>query len=141
MNEYERSYLGNIVIIENIVFNQSKNKRKQVDHSWYKGRPCVIFFTDEEYDYYAPLSSTKPYKKYYNKIKNEYFELSEDDFLFLDKGEKIGVIHISECFRKKISGYPTIGKLTEKCYDELIKRISAYQKESPETIVKKSIKR
>ena len=141
MDQYERSYLGNIVIISNLVFSQAVKEKNRVDHAWHRGRPCVIFFTDGEYDYFMPLSSTKRNKNYYDKIKDEYFELSKEDFLSLNKNQKIGVIHITEHFRKRASGYPTIGKLTKECYTELIKRFSAYHKEPLERVIKNSIKR
>ncbi len=57
-SNYENSYLGSIVIIRNLIFNQNKKNGNQVDHAWRAGRPCVIIYTDNEYDYFLPLSST-----------------------------------------------------------------------------------
>ena len=141
---YERSYLGSIVIIKRIVFNQTQNSINQVDHAWRTGRPCVIIYIDDEYDYFLPLSSTMAEKEYYENIKDDYFELSEEKLLYLEGKPKTKTITINlkNYFRKKISGYLEIGKLTEESYNELIRKISAYyNKRSLEDLAKIAVKR
>jgi hypothetical protein len=52
-------------------------------------------------------------------------------------GEKdIVVIHITELFRKKISGYNEIGRITKEAYYELIHKIKSYYNRELEEIVK-----
>lgn len=140
-SNYENSYLGSIVIIRNLIFNQNKKNENQVDHAWRAGRPCVIIYTDNEYDYFLPLSSTIAEKKYYADIKYKFFELSEDQFLYLKKGTKTSVISLESYFLKSISGYREIGKLTQESYIQLIKKFSDYHKESLENLAKIAIKK
>lgn len=136
MDAYERSELGKIVIIKNIVFKNSIGAKHQVDHAWKKGRPCVIIYSDDEFDYYLPLSSTKANKNYYQKIKDEFFELSEKDFIFMDSEKKYGVIHITELHKKKTSGYTVIGKITKETYYELIHKIKNYHNQEFDEFIK-----
>ena len=83
--EYDKSFLGSIVIIKNIIFNQDKASSNVVDHAWKLGRSCVIIYTDDDYDYY-------------NKKKNRYFEFDESNFTFLQKCAKLGTINIETIY-------------------------------------------
>ena len=137
MDAYTKSELGKIVIIKNIVFKNDSNSKLKVDHAWEKGRPCVIIYSDNEYDYYLPISSTKANKNYYQEIKDEFYELSEKDFHFMNNRKKFGVIHITNLFRKKISGYNNeIGRITKEAYYELIHKIKNYYNKELDEIIK-----
>lgn len=141
MDDYEKSYLGNIVIVKNIIFNTNLNRKNKLDHSWKKGRPCIVLYTDEDYDFLVSLKSNKPIDAIYNHVKNEYYELSAKDFLNLQDGEKIGVIHLADFFIRKASGYKIIGKLTKKTYLEVLKKFSYYNKENINDIIEKRKKK
>lgn len=141
MDNYEKSYQGNIVIVTNLVFNKNLQRKSILDHAWKKGRPCIILYTDEDYDYLVPLKSEKPRDNIYKNVKKEYYELSEKSFLNLQSGEKIGVIHLADFFKKKTSGYKIIGKLTKEAYLEILKKFSEYHKSEIEEMVRKERKR
>ena len=96
--EYDKSFLGSIVIIKNIIFNQDKASSNVVDHAWKLGRSCVIIYTDDDYDYFLTLSSSVTIKDYYNKVKNRYFEFNESNFTSLQKGAKLGTINIETIY-------------------------------------------
>ena len=87
--EYDKSFLGSNVL----------------DHAWMLGRPCVIIYSDDVYDYFLTLSSSVTKKDYYYKIKNRYFEFDESNFTFLQKGAKLGTFNIETIYQKRIFGY------------------------------------
>ena len=51
---YENDYIGKIVYIKNIVFAKGETK---LDHAYNTGRPCLLIYNDEEYDYFLVLNS------------------------------------------------------------------------------------
>ena len=58
MNTYEKEAIGNIILMRNIVFTNSTNKPQEIDHSWKRGRPCLIIYSDDEYDYFLTIKSS-----------------------------------------------------------------------------------
>ena len=67
MKRYEREAIGDIVIIKNIIFkNKVKEGKKETDHSWEQGRPCIIIYNDDEYDYFLTMKSNPDYKNMNN---------------------------------------------------------------------------
>ena len=138
---YENSILGSIVIIHGLVFCQKFKHKNQVDHACLTGRPCIIIYTDDEYDYFLPLSSSATNLPNYNKLKNKCFELSKKSFLYSKNVKPTGVVNMGEYFRKKISGYSVIGKLTKESYTALVKEFSAYHKSTPQKMAKKATKK
>ena len=62
MNTYEREAIGNIILIKNIIFKNTANKKKEVDHAWKFGRPCLVIYSDEQYDYILTITSTQKKK-------------------------------------------------------------------------------
>ena len=83
MDRTYNSPLGEIVIIKNIVFKKDRNTKKQVDHAWSSGRPCLILYSDEEYDYYLTLTSSKERKNYFSQIKDDFYKLNGEDFFYI----------------------------------------------------------
>lgn len=53
---YENDYIGKIVYIKNIVFAKEENK---LDHAYNTGRPCLLIYSDEEYDYFLVVLRSK----------------------------------------------------------------------------------
>ena len=77
MNAYEKGVIGNIIIMKNIVFTNSINVKKthEIDHSWRTGRPCLIIYSDDEYDYFLTIKSHITDTKY----QNHYASLNESE--------------------------------------------------------------
>ena len=48
MNSYEREAIGDIVIIKGLVFENTAIGKKEPDHAWKDGRPCMIIYSDSE---------------------------------------------------------------------------------------------
>lgn len=145
MNKNYKSPLGEIVIIRNIIFKDSLSLKTRVDHSWNNGRPCIIIYSDEEYDYYLTLTSKKAKKRYFNQIKDEYYKIDNKDFLYINSDNKhseiSGFINLKNIYRKKISGYSIIGRVNESTYSEILKRFSEYQKKDIEEVTKEERRR
>ena len=69
---YENDYIGKIVYIKGIVFATGKTK---LDHAYSIGRPCLIIYSDNEYDYFLTMSSKIKTKSYTFDYYNERFIL------------------------------------------------------------------
>ena len=77
MNTYEREPIGNIIIIRNLIFQNTVKGQKEVDHAWKSGRPCIIIHSDNEYDYILALKTRVKDERY----EHQHFPLSENCFL------------------------------------------------------------
>ena len=72
MNSYEREAIGDIVIVKGIVFENTAIGKKEPDHAWKDGRPCMIIYSDNELDYLLTLTSVdKDGSKQHFKINDE----------------------------------------------------------------------
>lgn len=145
MNKKYNSPLGEIVIIKNIIFKDALSLKTRVDHSWNNGRPCIIIYSDEEYDYYLTLTSKQAKKRYFNQVEDEYYKLDNKDFLYINSDNKhsklSGFINLKNIYRKKISGYSIIGRVNESTYSEILKRFSEYQKKDIVEVTKEERRR
>ena len=82
MNSYEREAIGDIVIVKGIVFENTAIGKKEPDHAWKDGRPCMIIYSDNELDYLLTLTSVdKDGSKQHFKINDENI-LYEEDFKY-----------------------------------------------------------
>lgn len=139
MNTYEKEAIGNIILMKNIIFPNFQGSKHEIDHSWKKGRPCIIIYSDEDYDYFLPLKSCISDPKY----KNHYIPLSEDDLLYKDvirfgkhnnkKYFKIntkGFVNLETIYKTPISWHDEIGKVKYEKYIEIINGIKIYLKNS-----------
>ena len=125
---YENDYIGKIVYIKDIVFATGKIK---LDHAYSIGRPCLLIYNDEEYDYFLTISSKIKTKSY----AFDYYKLCPDDFMFLYKYENIknmkdsdyahGFINLRNIYKKRVSGYGIndSGKIKLETYKEIIKKL------------------
>ena len=52
MESYENSIVGNIVLVRNLVFYNNANRKYELDHAYKTGRPCLVIYSDDEYDYF-----------------------------------------------------------------------------------------
>jgi len=135
MNTYEREAIGNIVIIRNMIFKNNVSYKKEIDHSWEMGRPCIIIHSDDEYDYFLAMKSNPDYEKYGHK----YIPINKDDLLNIiihrynrfentrsRQREITGAVNLENVYRIPISGHDEVGKLTFGTYKYIIKRLKYY---------------
>lgn len=137
MDTYERDTIGSIILMKNIVFQNANNKKNELDHSWQKGRPCIIIYSDEEYDYFLPITSNISNPKFYY----HYVPLSDDNLLYKDMNlsrkyninklyqrKTEGYINLETIYRTPISWHDEIGKVNFNQYKFLIQRLREYYK-------------
>ena len=134
--KYEREAIGTIIIIKNLIFENTVSHKNEIDHSWEHGRPCVIIHSDEEYDYLLALTS----KKMGEIFQDEYFTINKWDML-KKKIERIeigrtkrhktkdikGAINLRTIYKMPISGHDEVGKLTFNTYKNLIRKFKEYK--------------
>lgn len=145
MNTYEREIIGNIVIVKNIIFKNIVINKNELDHSYKYGRPCIIIYSDEEYDYLLTLTSQ-------NKgNQSNYLKLEEEDLLpitfhrfykedvrkkQLHKMTLKGYINLENIYKMPISGHDEVGKVTFESFKNIISKLKKYhQKDSLEEII------
>ena len=129
--KYEREAIGTVIIVKNIIFENTLSHKNEIDHSWEHGRPCVIIYSDDENDYLLSLTS----KDIGETLQNEYFALDKWDMIY-QKIERLeigrtkrhrnkeirGAINLMNVYKMQISGHDEVGKLTFKSYKKLIKK-------------------
>ncbi|MGM9882507.1 MAG: hypothetical protein ACI31S_06700 [Bacilli bacterium] len=145
MDTYERESIGNIIIVKNIIFKNTIINKNVPDHSFNYGRPCIIIYSDEKYDYLLTLTSKE--KEY----PNQYFKLEENDLLPMEiyryrkydrkksrQKKTTGFINLQNIYKIPISGHDLIGKVTFNTFKEVINKLKKYHKENSlkEIIVK-----
>lgn len=142
MSTYERSPLGDIIIVKGITFQNTVIGMQEVDHAWINGRPSIIIYSDDEYDYFMTLTSSETdniYEDRYLKIQEEnilFQENSNDRYTMHKKYKKKnknksikGAINISSIYKLPASGHDRIAKITYKTYTELINKTKEYYSE------------
>ena len=134
--KYEREAIGTVIIIKNLIFKNTLSQKNEIDHSWEHGRPCIIIYSDDEYDYLLTLTS----KTIGETLQSEYFHIDKWDMKYqkverLEIGrtkrhrtkETKGAINLSNVYKMPISGHDEIGKLTFKAYKKLIKKFKEHK--------------
>jgi len=136
MNTYEREAIGNIIIIKNIIFENNIVNKKEPDHAWKNGRPCIIIYSDNEYDYVLTLKSGNTKKQF----SNQYIEIKEEDLIHRKEKEITkGKINLQTIYRIPISGHNKANKVTFEKYKIIINAIKKYHKnENIDEIIKNS---
>ena len=137
MSKYEREAIGHIVIIRNIIFKNTLSNKKEVDHSWEQGRPCIIIHSDDEYDYFLTMKSNPDYENH----EPQYIPINNDDLLdrVINRYDKhnnmrsrrkeiTGAVNLENIYRIPISGHDEVGKLTFDAYKNITKKIKEYHK-------------
>ena len=137
MNSYEREAIGNIVIIKNIIFENTTINKNEIDHAYKFGRPCIIIYSDDEYDYLLPIKSSNNNEKY----ENHYFTINESNVLHRlvnrysnwnkkkrSKIETKGVINLENVYRVPISGHDEICKVSFETFKNVITELKRYHK-------------
>lgn len=120
--------IGSIIFVKDIIFSNSKTNKKHLDHAHELGRPCLLIFSDEEYDYFLTLTSTKRNNYRYT----EYYELTSKDYdyIYRKSNSPIGYINVRNIYKKRICGYgmDEIGKIKFDVYKKIIKKLKDYHK-------------
>lgn len=137
MNTYEREPIGNIIIIRNMIFQNTVTDKKELDHAWRSGRPCVIIHSDNEYDYILALKTNITDEKF----EHQHFPLSKNDFLHQQisrfsnyDGSKRnsrkthGAVNLQNIYKIPISGHDITSKITFKTYKAIIEKLKEYHK-------------
>lgn len=147
MSIYEREQIGKIVIIKNIIFENSLTNKKEADHAWNVGRPCIIIYSDNDYDYILPLKSRIKDEKY----ESQHFLLDETKFISLqitrmakkncnsssNQRTTSGAINLQKIYKIPISWHLEAAKITLEAYKELIEKLKEYHNiEDLNTILK-----
>lgn len=132
---YDKELIGNIVNIKGLRFINTDTQKYEMDHAYKNGRPCLLIYSDDKYDYFLSLTSNKKRSKY----KNEYYQLSNDSYKYLYKypfygswKEKptIGFANVKCVFKMPICGYGfgEIGKIKFSEYKNIINLFKEYHK-------------
>ena len=126
---YENYYIGKIVYIKDIVFTDGSTNK--LDHAYKKGRPCLLIYSDDEYDYFLTISSEIKTKSY----TFEYYKLCPDDFMYLyeytgvdakkDASYAHGYVNMRNIYKKRVSGFGVndSGKIKLETYKEIINKL------------------
>lgn len=133
MNSYEREAIEDIVIIKGLVFENTVIGKKEPDHAWKDGRPCMIIYSDSELDYLLTLTSVdREGSKQHFKINDENI-LYEEDFKYrynrkdrINKSIK-GYVNLENIYKMPISGHDKIGKVTFETYKDVFKAIKMHR--------------
>lgn len=141
---YENDYIGKIVILQNIVFNTGKNK---LDHAYKGGRPCLLIYNDEEYDYFLTIKSELRTKSY----DFEYYKLNSKDFMYIYNYHKTyyksnfpyiqGYVNLMDIHKRRASGYGSkdYAKLKLSTYKDIINKFKKlHNSENMEVIMSKA---
>jgi len=136
INTYETEAIGNIIIVCNIIFENSIIDKKEADHAWKNGRPCIIIYSDNEYDYILPIKSSTTKKQY----DNQYIELKAEDLIYRKEKEITkGKINILTIYRIPISGHNKVNKVKFTKYKKIINVLKQYHRsENIDEIIKSS---
>lgn len=136
MKQYEREEMGNIVIIKGITFYNTITKKQELDHSWKNGRPCLIIYSDDEYDYFLTFTKTERTSEIYKK---QYYPITEDEILYsyeykntINKKNRDkdiqGYINLGNVYKTPIYGKDEIKKVTFETYKEIIEGLKSFHK-------------
>lgn len=131
---YNNSVIGCVVYVKDIIFNDN-NKRK-LDHAYNSGRPCLIIYTDDEFDYFLPLTHSKK-----GISKNQCYEISNSDYEYkYKKTDDISRIILRRIYKRKSWGYGDneIGKLKLDSYIKIIDKLKEYYNNDLEDAYTKS---
>lgn len=134
MNTYEREAIGNIIIIRNLIFQNTVKGQKEIDHAWKMGRPCIIIHSDNEYDYILALKTNVTDEKF----ENHHFLLSKKNLLSCRHGnyntkkknnrEIHGAVNLQNIYKIPISGHNIVEKITFETYKAIIAKLKEYHK-------------
>lgn len=124
MNTYEREAIGNIVVVRNMTFENTTTNKQEYDHVWNSGRPCIIIYSDNEYDYFLTMTSNT---EIIENFKEQHFKINKKDLLqqFNDKLTK-GAIKLENVYKMPICGHRQLAKVKFEVYKEILNKLKQY---------------
>ena len=124
MNTYEREAIGNIVIVRNIIFENTISNKQEIDHVWNSGRPCIIIYSDEEYDYFLTMTSNT---EIIEAFKEHHFKINKKS-LISQTSDKLtkGAIKLETVYKMPICGHRQLSKVKFQTYKEIINKLKEY---------------
>ena len=124
MNTYEREVIGNIIIVRNMTFENTTINKQEFDHAWNSGRPCIIIYSDDEYDYFLTLTSNP---EIIEAFEEHHLKLRKKDLLhhYSDKLTK-GAIKLETVYKMPICGHRQLSKVKFETYKEIIYKLKTY---------------
>lgn len=108
--KYEYLDEGKVIIVNNLRFEDGT-----IDHAWNKGRPCLVLFSDDEYEYILPIKSEIKNEHYFDKIpfdKDSFLYFNEKGYNETTLNDFIGTskhCRIKTKIKKELSGYINLG--------------------------------
>lgn len=154
--EYERQDEGKIIIVNNLRFEDGR-----IDHAWNTGRPCLLLFSDDEYEYVVPLKSELKKDTYLK----EKFPLTDEDILcfyrygyfentlqkknpkkrqvgVIAKKDMYGYINVETIYKIPVAYRNEICKVTYETYQNILSKIKNLHKiEKEEEIKERALNR
>lgn len=79
---YDRDVTGTVVNVKGLMFYNTVTKKWEMDHAYKNDRPCLIIYSDDEYEYFLTMTSRSDVNKYfillfrnllYKQVKNILF--------------------------------------------------------------------
>ena len=131
---YDRELIGNIINVVGLTFYNTITKKYEPDHAYKSGRPCLLIYSDEKYDYFLPLTGKNNVKyseekysinKYSYKYLYEYPSSKEHN----DKKRDLNsYVKMDTVYKKPVCGYGfrEIGKLKYSEYKNIIKAFKEF---------------
>lgn len=130
MSRYEIESIGNIIMVKNLIFKNTITNKKEIDYAWELGRPCIIIYSDNEYDYFLTITTSQASEKF----EYRYFKMENNDFMYLIKNKnnknKINkvsrYINLKNIYKMPICGHEVVNKITFLKYREVITKLKKY---------------
>lgn len=135
MEKYNLMLEGKIILVKNMNFSNGDK-----DHAWNSGRPCVILYVDDEFEYVLPITHS-----IHEKFINKYFYIDNNLILeFYDKRFKetilkrknklnsknakviSGYINLRHIYKIPIAYRDEIGKIKYDSYKDIINNLNKY---------------
>lgn len=117
----QENYNGSIVLMKNIIFCDS-TIGKNLDHAYKTGRPCLLLFSDDTYDYFLTIkSSLSSYDK-----ENDFYQIKKHDLDYIstkDNKPIKGFINVKYIYKRPICSVvdTELGRVTPECYEKVMK--------------------
>jgi len=110
---------GEIIIINNIIFNNN-----QIDHAYFKGRPCIVI--SECNDKLSLLPLTSNYPKSTNDRQNTAIFFRNDFFDSTGsfKLKQVSYSNLSSIFQRELRYYDVVSRISYIRYARLLKEIN-----------------
>ncbi len=136
MESYENSIVGNIVLVRNLVFYNNVNRKYELDHAYKTGRPCLVIYSDDEYDYFLHLITGNDSFKYYNY---KYFFINHKTDLLYEyttPRKPTSYVYLRKIYKTPIAWRRNLSKIKFDVYSQIIEEIKkTYHKENLSEIV------